>query len=412
MKPPRLVRILRSRRMRRRIYELLDDGALRSIGRVVHRTLIALVVASVATVVLDTVPSLHETFGRLFDVVEIVAIAAFTAEYLARLWCATEHPPWRGLSPARARLAHVMSPSALIDLASVLPFYLQYVTPDGFKIFILLRLLRFFKLARYSPVMRTLIDAVYGERRSLLGCLYILGSLALISASLMYVAERDAQPDKLGTIPDAFYWAVITLTTVGYGDVSPVTPVGKIIAAVTALFGIVMLALPVGIIATAFAQAIQRRDFVVTWSMVAHVPLFAKLKPADVAEMMKLLQSQTVEAGEVIVRRGEIAHSMYFVAAGEVEIDFGERRILLGAGHFFGELAIVKQTRRSANIRATVATKLLVLDAADLRGLIDRRPEIGALIASEAAERLAIDDLDEAGDLAAQEIAQESAPER
>jgi voltage-gated potassium channel len=240
-----------------------------------------------------------------------------------------------------------------------------------------------------------------------MACLFILCGLALVSAAVMYVAEHEAQPEKLGSIPDALYWAVITLTTVGYGDVSPVTPLGKAIAGVTALFGIVMLALPVGIIATSFAQTIQRRDFVVTWSMISHVPLFARLSANDVAELMRYLQSQTFEPGEIIVKRGDIAHSMYFISSGEIEIDFGTRRTKLGEGHFFGEVAIIKQARRSATIRAICATKMLVLDAADLRGLMERRPEIARLIEREAIERLAVDDLDEPGDILPAELGQD-----
>lgn len=405
VKPSRLVRIYRSRAMRRRAYELLDDGTWLRFGVLLHRALIVLVIASVLAVVLETVPSIQAQYGRLLDAVEIIAIAIFTIEYLARLWCATEHPPFRDMTPAQARLAHAMTPLAIIDLLAIVPFYLAFFVPTGFKVFLLLRLLRFFKLARYSPVMRTLLEAIATERHALMGCLYILVCLALLSASVMHFVEHEAQPDKLGTIPDAMYWAVITLTTVGYGDVSPITPLGKIVAAITALGGIVMLALPVGIIATSFAQAIQRRDFVVTWSMVAHVPLFAKLNAADVAELMRYLQSQTAEAGEVIVRRGDVAHSMYFIASGSVEVELPDRKVTLGEGDFFGEMAIIKQSRRSATVRAVTSLKLLMLDASDLRSLMDRRPEIGRIIDDEAAQRLAVDDLDDGGDLTSQEIA-------
>ncbi len=407
MKPSRLVRIYRSRAMRRRIYELLDDGTWHPFGILLHKMLIILVILSVAAVVLETEPTMQARFGRLFDIVEAVAVAAFTLEYFARLWCATEHPPYRDMTPAQARMAHVMTPAAIIDLVAIAPFYLALLIPSGFKIFIIFRLLRFFKLARYSPAMRTLFDTIAAEKRALTACLFILCGLALVSASVMYVAEHEVQPEKLGSIPDALYWAVITLTTVGYGDVSPLTPLGKVIAGVTALFGIVMLALPVGIIATSFAQTIQRRDFVVTWSMVSHVPLFARLSANDVAELMRYLQSQTFEPGEIIVKRGDIAHSMYFISSGEVEIDFGARRTKLGEGHFFGEVAIIKQARRSATVRALCATKMLVLDAVDLRGLMERRPEIARLIEREAIERLAIDDLEEQGDIIAAELPRE-----
>ncbi len=150
----------------------------------------------------------------------------------------------------------------------------------------------------------------------------------------MYLIEGKTQPDKFGTIPDAMWWAIATLGTIGYGDVVPVTPFGRILATGTIFLGLIMVALPVGIVATAFANDIHRREFIVTWGMVARVPLFAGLDAHQIAEIMRLLQSQRIEAGTIIARRGEPAHSMYFVAAGEVEIDLPERCVRLGRGAF------------------------------------------------------------------------------
>src|SRR5205085_1071759 len=140
-------------------------------------------------------------------------------------------------------------------------------------------------------------------------------------------------------IPDAMWWAIVTLGTIGYGDVVPITLVGRIVASATIFVGLIMVALPIGIVATAFADEIHRRDFIVTWSMVARVPLFAELNASDIADIMRLLRAQQIEAGVVIARRGDPAHSMYFVAAGEVEIELKHERMRLGAGHFFGEVA-------------------------------------------------------------------------
>ena len=126
-----------------------------------------------------------------------------------------------------------------------------------------------------------------------------MAGATLISATLIHLAEREAQPDKFGTIPDAMWWSIVTLGTIGYGDVVPITPLGKLVAAMTILWGIVMIALPVGIVATAFSEQIHRRDFVVTWGMVARVPLFSGLDAAAIADIMRLLRAQTVEAGEV-----------------------------------------------------------------------------------------------------------------
>jgi voltage-gated potassium channel len=186
--------------------------------------------------------------------------------------------------------------------------------------------------------------------------------------------------------------------------VVPITVVGKIVAAVTVFAGLVMIALPVGIVATAFAEAVHRRDFVVTWGMVARVPLFAGLSASEIADIMQLLRAQRIDAGEVLVRRGEPAHSMYFVAAGEVEIELKDQRLRLGTGHFFGEIAALRRARRSATITAITRTSLLVLDAHDLHALMDREARIAERIREVARTRLGREVLTAKGDLITEEL--------
>lgn len=393
-----------SRLTRQEAYRLLDPGTDQPVGLLVQRVIIALILLSVAGSVLATVPSLYVRFGTVLTGFEFVAVAAFSIEYLVRLWTAVEHPPYRDLAPWRARLAYLVSAGALIDLVAIAPFYLALFGTIDLPALLVLRLLRFLKLARYSPGMRSLADAVQSERTALLSCLMFLIGLALISASLMHWAEHEAQPEKFGTVPDALYWAMVTLSTVGYGDVVPVTPVGKMIASLTALFGISMLALPVGILATSFAQVIQRRDFVVTWSMVARVPLFNELPAADIAEIMRYLNSLSAEAGEVIVRKNDIAHSMYFIATGEVLIEVPGNPVRLGEGHFFGEIALLRRSKRSATVRAVSKTKLLVLDGTDLHGLMERKPHVAEVIQRVARERMSSERVGKSGDLDAAEL--------
>jgi voltage-gated potassium channel len=313
----------------------------------------------------------------VFRAIEILSVVVFTAEYLLRLWSCVEHIPYADHSPWAARLAWARTPAAVVDLVAVLPFYLLVLAPLDLRAVALFRLVRFLKLARYSSGLISLADAIYAERRSLLATLLILGGLVLTMATLMQLAEAGAQPDRFGTIPDAMWWAVVTLTTVGYGDVVPVTPTGKIIAGLTAILGAAMLALPIGIIARSFSDVIHRREFVVTWSMVARVPVFANLDAADIAEIMELLHSQTVRKGEVIVSRGETADAMYFIVNGEVEVEIRDgEHPRLGSGDFFGEIAILTEERRTATVRACGETQLLVLQAHDLQRLMDRVPEI------------------------------------
>ena len=188
--------------------------------------------------------------------------------------------------------------------------------------------------------------------------------------------------------------------TIGYGDVVPVTTLGRVVASFTIFLGLIMVALPIGIIATAFADEIHRRDFVVTWGMVARVPLFAELRASEIADIMRLLRAQQVEPGAIIARRGEPAHSMYFVAAGEVEIALKERHIRLGPGHFFGEVAALRRARRSA----TAVASLLVLDAHDLHALLAREPRVAERIREVVRSRIGRDIVTPRGDIVTEEI--------
>lgn len=302
------------------------------------------------------------------------------------------------------RPAFVASPSGLIDLAAVLPFWLSFIVATDFKAFLVLRLIRFFKLTRYSPAMRSLLEALYAERRALLGCFVILCGATLIAAALMHLAEGAAQPDKFGTIPDGMWWAIVTLGTVGYGDAVPVTAAGRIVAGLTIFVGLLMVALPVGIVATAFSNEVHRRDFVVTWGLVARIPLFSELSAAQIADIMKLLRSQKVDKGTTITRRGEPAHSMYLIVDGEVEIRLRHKHIQLGAGDFFGEVAALRQSKRSATAIAIQATRLLALDASDLHGLMDREPQIATRIWDSAQAKLGRELEMAGGDLVSAEL--------
>lgn len=366
---------------RRRAHLIIDHGAGDDLSaRLVHGGLVALIVVNITALVLESVPRFATTHGGLFHAIELASTVLFTLEYAVRLWVAPEHARYRGLSDWTARRTYALSPPALLDFLATVPLYAALLGYGDLKILLLFRLVRFFKLGRYSPGMASLSAALYAERKALAACIVILIGVMLLSATAMHFVEHDVQPDKFGTIPDAMWWAIVTLTTVGYGDAFPVSPLGKVVASLTAVMGLVMLALPVGIIATAFSQEIHRREFVVTWSMLARVPLFSGLDAAEIAEIMNALRAQTVRGGGVVLHPHEPAHSLYFVASGEVELvePDGSRR--LDEGCYFGELCLTEIAAAESGIaaRATVATKLLVLDPADFRLLMLRHPELAA----------------------------------
>jgi len=391
--------------LRRRVYEILERGTPDDrISILVGRLIVLLITVNLISVVLESLPELAVRYGLVFDVIEYVSLVVFTVEYGVRLWVAVEHAPFRHASPFIGRLKYALSAPGIIDLLAVMPFWFAFVLPADLRVLQVLRIVRFLKIARYSPAMRSLLDVLYSERRALTGCFVIMLGATLIAATIMHLVEGRVQPDKFGNIPDAMWWVMVTLGTIGYGDAVPVTLAGKLVAAVTIFFGLIMIALPVGIIANAFNEQIHRRDFVVTWGMVAKVPLFAGLDAGEIADIMRLLRALQVEPGDTIVRRGEPGHSMYFIAAGEIEIALPHERSRLGVGHFFGEIAVLQRTRRSATVTAVTRTSLLVLDAADMRALMDRDPRIAERVREMARGRLQREVMTSKGDIVTEEI--------
>ncbi|SHH66230.1 cyclic nucleotide-gated ion channel [Bradyrhizobium erythrophlei] len=391
--------------LRDRLYELLEHDHLPySVGSRFVRLIISIIILDVLAMVLASVPEFDARIGWLFTIIKIGAVIIFALEYAARLWSVVGHSP-RKRSPTQDRTEYALSSLGIIDLLAFLPASIALIAGSRSTL-VLLGMLPFFKLVRYSPAMRSLLAALHAERRTLIGCLVILTGAVLVFASLLYAIEHEVQPDKFGTIPQAMWWAIVTLGTVGYGDVVPVTPLGKLVSVFTIVGGLTMIALPVAIISTAFADEVRRRDFIVTWGMLARVPLFSHLAAAEIADIMRLLRAQTIEPGEILVRRGDTASSMYFITAGEVEIELPSRRVRLPDGTFFGEIALLRRTKRSGTVTATRKTKLLALDAQDFHALIERVPVLAAHVRKTAKSRLA--DTGEAlrGDLADDEIAQ------
>jgi voltage-gated potassium channel len=391
--------------LRRRLYEILEHGSVGDgIGRAVARLIVLLIVLNLVAVTLESVPSLAARYAALFSGIEALSLLVFTVEYALRVWVAGEHGPHRHHGQWIARWRYMSCAAGIIDLLAVVPFWFAFAVPADLRVVLVLRIVRFLKLARYSPGMRSLLEVLNAERRALASCFVILIGATLISGAAMHLVERNVQPEKFGTIPDAMWWALVTLSTIGYGDAVPLTPFGRVIAAVTIFSGLIMIALPVGIVASAFADQVHRRDFIITWSMVARVPLFAGLSAADIADIMRLMRARTAEPGDMIVRRGEPAHSMYFLASGEVEIDLKDKHVRLQAGHFFGEIAVLRRARRSGTVTAITRANLLILDAQNLRALMDRDPRIAERIHASARSRIGHELVTPKGDIVAEEL--------
>lgn len=245
---------------RHRVYLGLEIGlAGRGLVRWMHLFIILLILANVAAVVLESYPPYADRFGAGFWWFEVFSVAVFSLEYLARLWSAVEAPRYQGLSPGMARLRYALSPMALIDLAAILPFYLAFFIPADLRFLRVLRLLRLLKLSHYFPGLDVFLHVLRVQLPSLVAASLVMLVLILFSACLMYILEHDAQPESFSSVGAAIWWSVVTLTTVGYGDVTPLTPLGKVLGAAIMLLGVGTVALPAAMLAGRFSEEIQTR---------------------------------------------------------------------------------------------------------------------------------------------------------
>jgi len=242
------------------IYDLLepapDDPP---VEKVLNLALFVLIAANVAAVVLETVPELRRQYGRAFSLFDDVSVLIFSVELVLRVWSCPADPRYAGPG---GRIRFLRTPLAIVDVLAVLPWYLPWaITVDArmLRMLRLVRLLRVFKLARYSEALRTL-GTIVRERRAELGITAMFGSMLLLAvSSLMYVIEHEAQPEAFSSIPAALWWGCVTLTTVGYGDVYPVTPLGRVAGGMVQILGVGLFALPAGILAGGFASHLEEK---------------------------------------------------------------------------------------------------------------------------------------------------------
>lgn len=366
------------RRWRRDVHDILEVGGdAHPAGRFVNAFIIVLIFLNAIAFAAETVDHLADRYEPYFHAFNIFSVAVFSIEYLLRLWSAVDIPMLSRMPPWKARLRFATRPIMLIDLFAVLPFYFTWLVPMDLRALRVLRLFRLLKLVRYSPALQTLSRVLADEYRALLGALLVILVLLLFASTAMYSLEHEAQPDKFGSVPAAAWWALATLTTVGYGDVVPVTPLGKMLGGVVMLLGVGMIALPVAIIATGFSQESSRHQFVVTWSMVARVPLFATMDESEIAEITKLLYTRNYMPGVPIVRAGGAGDAMYLIASGEAEVEIGRGKlVVLKQGDFFGEMALLEHRRHKHDVVAKTKCRIYVLDAEALSRLARSHPEI------------------------------------
>lgn len=248
-------------RMRSRVYNLLHPLHSGSpTGRVVEVCLLILIFINILALILESVRDIHVRYGDFFFALEFFSVMIFTVEYILRVWSSVENPRYQ--QPLYGRLRYMGSSMAVIDLLAILPFYLAYLPIDlrFLRIIRLFRLFRLLKIARYLKAL-TLIQAVLHEKREqiYLSLMFIFFLLIVIS-TLMFFVENEAQPDTFSSIPASMWWGIETLTTVGYGDMLPVTPLGKILGGMISVLGIGLFALPAGILSSGLTEHLQKNE--------------------------------------------------------------------------------------------------------------------------------------------------------
>lgn len=232
-------------------------GDVRSFGipALVDLLILCMIILSVVLITLESVLSLQMRYHSEFQVLDLMVTFVFAAEYLLRLYCCVEDP--RYSSPLVGRLRYALTWGAIVDLLAILPLLLAVFALADIRALWMLRLLRMLKLSRYSPSFASICEVVREERPILVAAFLMLTLVTIFAACGVYVVENPSQPEKFSSIPAAMYWAVVTLTTIGYGDVYPITPIGQMLTMVLAVAGLGMIALPAGILATGFSEKIR-----------------------------------------------------------------------------------------------------------------------------------------------------------
>jgi voltage-gated potassium channel len=368
---------------------MLDRRSMSSRARLYRRAEATLILIGLLAMIVMTALSLADAARSLASGVLIIIMVLFLIDAAVRLALSRAITAHERLETEDGDTARWIGTAwGALDVLTILPMAVAapfYWTPSGAPLLASLWLLRF---ARYSRGGRILTTVILREREPILGVLLLFGMVLTGGAVLGYLAERHAQPAVFTSVGASLWWAITTLTTTGYGDMVPVTPLGRMVGGAVMIGGLGTISLLAGILATGFAAELKRTEFLRSWDMISKVSFFENAGAATIADVASLLRPRDFPARSVVTRRGQPGDCMYFIVDGEVEILIEPKPVRLGPGAFFGEIAILTGAPRNATVITTKVTQLLSLDIADFRALAASRPELTDLIRKEADLRL------------------------
>jgi voltage-gated potassium channel len=326
-----------------------------------------------------TEPEARNFSGLWLNAILWLCLAYFTGESTVRLREAMRNQGVR---------RYLLSPAGFVDILGIFPVPIALACGIPPETAWLLASLWVLKLAQNSPGFAQLGRVFVLEAKPLASVLVLFLIALFLASAAMHVIEREGQPIGFGSLPQSLWWAVVTLTTTGYGDVVPQTYLGHLLGATVMICGIATFGLWTGILANGFAAESRRRNFIQTWDVVSKVSFFQTLDPSAITEITHMLRRIEVPERTAVIRRGRVGDCMYFIADGEVQVDVKPTPVRLGAGTFFGELALLGDSIRTASVSTTKQSTLLVLDLADFRKLTAHHADLARIIEAEGKARL------------------------
>jgi len=372
----------------RSLYGIFEPGYHSAAARV-FRVIYGLVLTiGLSGAILASSPDIFDHWRDMLSTEVLIAALFFFAEYLLRLMVPPSRQSFEQKSDWYLRWRWMRSLQGLVDLAAVIPFMLVLVSGTVSHTARLVAIVWTLKLFRFAPGARILGRVFRFAWEPLFSVFIAFIVVLLTAATLIHLLEGSAQPATYGSIPLSLWWTIVTLTTTGYGDATPITPLGRVLASGVMVCGIAVFALWAGILANAFANEVRRGEFLRNWDLINQVPMFRDLGTETIADISHVLRSRDFARGTTVFRRGERGECMYFIVSGEVEVQASPTAVVLGAGQFFGEIALISGEPRSASTVATRPTQLLILDIADFREVAARRPNLATAVHNEAERRV------------------------